>query len=137
MGDLLQKGSDWLQAKRHAHMSRPMTYRRDTATIALSATVGETVFEQVDDHGILQRTILRDCLLRAEYLVITGLGRITPQAGDVIEEADAGRPATVYEHVVVALGTEPAWRWSDPYRRTLRVHTRLAATRLDNPSPIP
>ncbi len=137
MGDLLQKGSDWLQAQRHRHLSRPVTYRRETGVIALSATVGETVFEQVDEHGILQRSILRDFLLRAEDLVLTGLGRILPQAGDVIEEADAGSPTTVHEHVVVALGSEPAWRWSDPYRRTLRVHTRFAATRLDNPSPIP
>jgi len=29
----------------------------------------------------------------------------------------------IYE--VMAPGNEPPWRYSDPYRRTLRIHTKL------------
>ena len=44
-----------------------------------------------------------------------------PRRGDRIRETQ-GTTAFVYE--VTAPGKEPCWRWSDPYRKTLRIHTK-------------
>ena len=44
-----------------------------------------------------------------------------PQRGDRIRETQ-GQQVFVYE--VTAPGKEPVWRYSDPYRKTLRVHTK-------------
>jgi len=89
-------------------------------SIELSATVGRTVFEQADEYGIVHKTESRDFLIRSTDLVING-SQVTPKAGDRIRES-----TFVYE--VMAPGTEPAWRYSDTYRRTLRIHTKLIGT---------
>ena len=44
-----------------------------------------------------------------------------PQAGDKIAEV-LGAELVIYE--VMAPGREPCWRYSDPYRITLRIHTK-------------
>jgi hypothetical protein len=44
-----------------------------------------------------------------------------PERGDVIRETQATR-TFVYE--VMAPGKEPPWRWSDVYRKLLRIHTK-------------
>ena len=52
-----------------------------------------------------------------------------PKAGDRIKEASGeGRGSTSYIYEVLAPETEPAYRFSDPYRRTLRIHTKQVGT---------
>jgi hypothetical protein len=46
---------------------------------------------------------------------------ILPSRGDIIRETDGD---SVYIYEVMAPGSEPAWRWSDDYRTTLRIHTK-------------
>jgi hypothetical protein len=46
-------------------------------------------------------------------------------SGERHGEAD-GDQVFVYE--VLAPGGEPPWRYSDPYRRTLRIHTKHVGT---------
>jgi len=46
---------------------------------------------------------------------------VLPQRGDRIRETQSTQ---VFVYEVVAPGDEPCWRYSDPYRRTLRVHTK-------------
>ena len=43
----------------------------------------------------------------------------------MIRETDGGK---TYEYEVMAPGNDPCWRWSDDYRRTLRIHTKLIGT---------
>lgn len=121
MADLLQQGSDFLEHQRHAHLSRPVTYARGAESVGLNATVGRTVFEQADEFGIVQRTESRDYLLRAQDLVLAG-SLTEPRVGDRISETADG---TLWTYEVMAIGGEPHYRFSDPERRTLRVHTRL------------
>jgi hypothetical protein len=124
LADLLETGSNWLQSQRKQHASREVTYRRGVDSVPVQATVGRTVFEQDDGSGVIVRTEVRDYLIDTADLVLGGKPAL-PERGDRVEEIDAGKRFT-YE--VMPLGTEPHWRYSDPYRRALRVHTKHIAT---------
>lgn len=126
MADLLAQGSAFLEDQRHKHMTRLVAYRSGNSEVELSATVGRTLFEQSDDRGLLSRVESRDFLVRAVDLVIGG-EPVTPRAGDQVRETgDDGVTLFIYE--VMAPGGEPPFRFSDPYRRTLRIHTKHTGT---------
>ncbi|HHK41649.1 MAG TPA: hypothetical protein ENJ50_04445 [Planctomycetaceae bacterium] len=124
MADLLETGSNWLQDQRTQHMSRTVTYERGIDTVSLSATVGRTVFEIDDGRGVIQRHEARDFLVLADDLVLAG-SKTLPQAGDRVRETQG---TTVFVYEVMAPGNEPVWRYSDPYRKTLRIHTKHIRT---------
>ena len=123
MVDLLQTGSDWLSGQLQQHASRPVTYQRGVDTVLLNATIGRTLFELTGDEGIVERIESRDFLFPTVDLVLAG-DTTLPERGDQISETDAGGTFT-YE--VMAPGNEPPWRYADPYRRTIRIHTKLIA----------
>lgn len=104
-------------------MTRLVVYERGGDSVEIAATIGRTVFEQADDYGLIHRTESRDYLVLATGLVLAG-AQIAPRAGDRIREND-GNKVFVYE--VMAPGGEPPYRFSDPYRRTLRIHTKQVA----------
>jgi hypothetical protein len=124
MPDVLEQGLAWLDDQRHAHMTRSVTYERGPDSVQLAATVGRTEFEQVDEHGIVQRLQSRDYLLRAADLVLAGQVTL-PKSGDLIRETDGGQ---TFVYGVMAPGGEPPWRYSDPYRKALRIHTKHVST---------
>ena len=124
MGDLLDRGSAFLEEQRHRHMSRTVVYRRGAEAKELQATIGKTEFEQADDAGLIHRTESRDFLVRTADLDL-GAGPILPRAGDQVRET-VGASVFVYE--VNAPGGQPPFRYSDPYRRTLRIHTKHIGT---------
>lgn len=124
MADLLEQGASWLDDQRHAHMARPVVYERGAAQLELSATIGRTEFEQADEAGLIHRTESRDFLVRAAELDL-GDGPTFPKAGDRLRET-VGPSVFVYE--VNAPGGQPPWRFSDPYRKALRIHTKLIGT---------
>lgn len=124
MTDLLETASRWLDDQRTRHLTRPVEYRRGTDAVALAATVGRTVFEQADEYGIIHRTESRDYLVLTTDLVLSGV-QTAPRAGDRIRETDREQ---VFVYEVMAPGTEPPYRYSDPYRRTLRIHTKHVGT---------
>jgi len=130
MSGLLEKGSNWLEVQRHEHLTRTVVYQRGSESVELAATVGRTLFEQADEFGVVHRTESRDFLVRAADLVLEGIPAL-PKAGDRIRET-AGDQTFVYE--VMAFGSptggrpEPPFRYSDPYRRTLRIHTKHVGT---------
>lgn len=124
MGDLLDRGSAFLDDQRHKHMSRTVVYQRGAEAKEVLATIGRTEFEQADDAGLIHRVESRDFLVRAADLDL-GAGPILPRAGDQVRET-VGAQVFVYE--VKAPGGQPPFRYSDPYRRVLRVHTKHIGT---------
>jgi hypothetical protein len=124
VGDLLDRGSAFLEDQRHRHMSRTVVYQRGSDAKELQATIGKTEFEQADEAGLIHRTESRDFLVRTADLDI-GSGLILPRAGDQVRET-VGTSVFVYE--VNAPGGQPPFRYSDPYRRTLRIHTKHIGT---------
>ena len=111
MTDLLRQGSDWLEQMRAAHCSSPVVYRRGGSEIEVGATYGRTQYEVEDDYGLRIKVSAMDFLITADDL------GLEPEAGDVI--AAEGRRFEVMD-----LGDEGSWRFSDPYRKTLRIHTK-------------
>jgi len=59
--------------------------------------------------------------VRAIDLILSG-AQTEPQVGDRIKEP-SGTTALLYE--VMAQGSEPPFRFSDPERLTLRIHTKF------------
>jgi len=122
MPDLLQTGSDWLTDQLKAHASRPVVYQRGTEQVTVQATVGRTLLKLDDGYGgVRMEWTDRDFLVHASDLVLGG-SQTLPERGDLIREMQGGK-TFVYE--VLAPGKEPAWRWSDPFRKVLRIHTKL------------
>lgn len=124
MADLLKQTSAWLEGKRHDSLTVSVTYARGASSVELLATVGRTVFELRDDYGGVEKTEARDYLVRTEDLVIDGALAL-PERGDEVRETEG---AQVFVYEVMAPGKEPHWRYSDPYRQTLRIHTKHIAT---------
>ena len=124
MADLLQQGASWLDDQRHTHMARTVVYVRGGESVEVQATIGRTVFEQTDEYGVAHKTESRDYLIRAGDLVLGGSATL-PKRGDQIRETD-GEVTLVYE--VLSPGDEPEFRYSDPYRKALRIHTKHTAT---------
>ena len=124
MTDLLADATGWLERERHRHRTVPVTYERDVLSVALKATVGRTEFEMRDDYGRVQRIESRDFLVRTQDLVLGGEA-VLPERGDRVREEREGR---VFVYEVMAPGKEPDWRYSDPERRTLRIHTKHVDT---------
>ena len=116
MADLLNDAVQWLAERLHAHASRQVTYSRGSDSVTLSATIGKTLFEVDRGGGVVEHSESRDFLVRAAELVLSG-APVLPQRGDRI--TDGG---LVYE--VMAPGSEPHYRFADPYRTMLRIHTK-------------
>ena len=112
MTDLLRQGSEWLEQMRTEHCSSPVYYEHDGQITSVNATCGRTDYEIATESGLKIGSHVWDFLILAEAL------DFEPEPGDVIE-ADNRR----YE--VMALGDDVrGWRWSDPYRKTYRIHTK-------------
>jgi len=124
VADLLRQGAAWLDGQRHTHLTQTVQYQRGADSVALAATIGRTEFEQADEYGVLHRIEARDYVIRAADLMLGG-ETVLPKAGDQIHETE-GAVTHIYE--VMAPGGEPPWRYSDPYRVALRIHTKHVKT---------
>jgi len=124
MSDLLRHGSDWLEDQRTRHATRLVTYQRGLAQAGVRATIGKTVFETDGGTGVLERTESRDYLILAADLTFEDVA-ILPNRGDRIRETEGSR---VFVYEVMAPGRQPHYRYSDPYRKTLRIHTKHVET---------
>ena len=124
MTDLLEQGSNWLENQRVQHASQTVVYQRGEQSVEVAATIGKTEFEVDDGHGILQRVESRDYLILSADLVVGGQTTL-PERGDRVRETQSEK---VFVYEVIAPGGEPAWRYSDPYRKTLRIHSKHVAT---------
>ena len=110
MGNLLDVGSAWLEQMRVAHCSSQVVYRRGATDTTVNATYGATKYEEVDAGGVSVESRVWDFLIAADEIN-------EPRAGDQII-ADGQK----YE--LLPVGSDGVWRWSDPFRRTYRIHTR-------------
>jgi len=114
VGDLLRQGRQWLEQRRIAHCSSPVTYRRGETELPVNATLGRTEYEVEDESGLRIGAEVKDFLISDDELTST-FGE--PEAGDQII-ADG----IVYE--VMSLAGQGHWRWSGPHRITMRIHTK-------------
>ncbi len=124
MSDLLKAGQKWLAEKLTKHASREIIYRRGEVESTVTATIGKTMADQDTGDGLVLRMEIRDYLIDSADLKLDGQPTL-PERGDLIIENDDGKNFT-YE--VLPIGNQRAWRYSDPFRLKLRIHTKLITT---------
>ena len=120
MVDMIQNGLSWLDSMRNTHLASPVVYRRGHDEITVNATVGKTDYETSDENGFAVKAFTNDFLVTAIDLMV-GDDLITPRVGDQIIISRNGKQ-TVFE--VLALPGDGCFRFSDPFGKTLRIHTK-------------
>jgi hypothetical protein len=110
MADLLAHGAAWLEQQRTKHLVTTVTYVRGAVSVEVLATLGRTKYETDDGTAVRVEFTDRDFLILAANLVLDGQST-EPQRGDLIREGS--REFEVLD-----------WRYSDPYRQTLRITTK-------------
>jgi hypothetical protein len=121
--DQLARATEWHAANLRQYAGRPVVYSRGAQSVGVCATVGRTRMLFADELGatVVEYTD-RDYLITADALRFTTTGPAElPQRGDVIRER-VGSKTLTYE--VMGPGGEPPWRFADPYRVMLRIHTK-------------
>ena len=121
MPDLLAQSARWLEDQRHQRCTTAVRYRRGDLEVQVNATIGRTVFRDENGYGTGTHHVSRDFLIRGEDLVLGGQ-RVEPEAGD--EVLEPGETLTRVHEVMSPTRDDPAWRYSDPTRVTLRIHTK-------------
>ena len=117
---MFHRGLQYLTQALREHASIAIVYRRRESSVELRAVVGRTDWAAEETEGPVLAWQGRDYLIEAADLVLDG-ERTTPQRGDLIEEA-TGDATLTYE--VLAPPGQDVWRYSDPQRVRLRVHTK-------------
>ena len=110
MPDLLAQGAAWLESQRTKHLTTTVTYVPNDVQIVVPATIGRTKSEADDGQVVRIEFTDRDFLVLAADLVLNGQVA-EPDRGDLIREGT--REFEVLD-----------WRYSDPYRTTLRINTK-------------
>ena len=120
--NLLNRGAAWLAGTMAAHAAEDVHFLRGGSAVVVRATLGRAVYEQAGDDGLVTRTSARDYLVPAASLTVDG-APVEPRPGDRFVE---GGLAAGHLYEVTSIAGEPCWRWSDEFRRTMRVHTKYA-----------
>lgn len=102
--------------RRVAGVSVTFTRPSTGHSVTLTAVPGSTGHEVERDGQVIDEVQSRDYLVLASELVLNG-AQITPDRHDTITEA-----GTV--HKVLNVGGEAQWRYSDPQKTIIRIHTK-------------
>ena len=121
MTDVLEKANEWLAGMNRAFRARTVTYVRGETSAEITATVGKTVFRVDKGYGLFEHVESRDYLIAVEDFSAFA----EPERGDQVKDVLNGK-TEIFE--VMAPGDEPHFRWSDPYRKALRIHTKHVGT---------
>lgn len=119
----LTEGNTFVAEQLAEHASETVTYRRGGSggqTVSLAATRGTSEFTRQRAEDLVAQPRILDFLFNAEDLVLAA-SQTEPRAGDEIITS-----AGTFE-LASPGGDEPAWRWSDPDKIRIRVHTREVA----------
>jgi hypothetical protein len=123
--DILQSGIAWLTGQLQAHASQPVVYSRGALRVALCATFGRTKLMLSNEFGATRiEWTDRDFIVPAAALVLGGVV-VKPKRDDVIT-TDDGIERTTFS--VLPYADEPHWKWCDPFRQMIRIHTQRIST---------
>ena len=92
-------------------------YSRGAVTDTMQAQIGRTVYDEIDDDGIITRFESRDFLIAiAEFTTVSG----PPAIGDVIAET---QDSITYQYRVTAITGGQHYQ-RDAHRFRFRIHTK-------------
>jgi len=120
MTNMLEQGSQWLSDQIDHYAASSVLYRRGSLTVPVQAGKGRSTFEITDRSGILIEIESRDFLISAGNLLLDDMP-ILPEVGDRIIETIGGK---LHAYEICNFGAEQPYRFCDPYRYKLRIHTR-------------
>ena len=120
--NLFEHGFRALTSKLVRHGSVDAVYGRGDEEVNVKATIGSKLLKVDDGMGGLkiQWTDL-DFLIPVSDLVLPYLGPIRPQREDMIYLI---MPYDVQSFQVYPFGSEPEWRYTDPFENLYRIHTK-------------
>jgi len=121
--NMVSDAATTLAGLRQTHLSQSIIYARDGRRVTLQASVGQTVFETVDEEGFALSVEARDYVIDPADLILDDL-TITPQVGDTIRETQ-GDEVTVYE--VIEPAGNPCFTYLG-HRAQMRIHTHKIDT---------
>ena len=98
-----------------------IVYARGDRTVSLRAVPGDTSFVQQTGEGYMETVESRDFIFPAADLNLGG-SPVLPDRGDMITETVNG---VEQSYPVTSGGASRYFRYADPYRTILRVHTKL------------
>lgn len=124
--NLLANGASWLAERMESENSQPVTYARGSKSVTINASFAKTEFSVSDQDAILHEINSHDFILRVDQMRF-GIQPFEPVAGDriLVEMNDRTRIYEVTEYGHSADGTALIFRWCDPYKKQIRVHTRF------------
>ena len=117
---MFHRGLQYLTQALREHASIAIVYRRRESSVELRAVVGRTDWAAEETEGPVIAWEGRDYLIEAADLVLDG-EVTTPKRGDLIEEV---RDEATLTYAVLAPPGADVWRYSDPQRVRIRVHTK-------------
>jgi hypothetical protein len=116
MTNLLRTGLEYLAEELKAHASETVTYRRGALTVSALAVCGRTEYKSQDESGNILDAEIIDFIFVSADLILSGT-LVTPLPGDEIVTDRA-----TFE--VMYLGGEGCWKFSDPFGKAIRIHTK-------------
>ena len=124
--NVLAAGAAWLATQLQSKAGTPVIYQRGNRKTALCATMGQTKLMLAQDVGAVRiEWTDKDFVIPRASLKVSGTLTL-PREGDLIIHDDGAEKHT-YE-VLKYGGFEPHWRWCDPFRQLIRVHTKRIKT---------
>jgi hypothetical protein len=128
MANLLRSSSEWLALRRKEWIADDIEYFRGASSVlgGLSAANGSTTFEEESSTvaGLILRVESRDWIVKAADLIIDA-ERTLPKEGDLVKRTEEGK---LFTFKVLSFAGEPVFRFTDSYRTSLRIHTKLIST---------
>ena len=123
MADLLREAMGFLDTELKAHASHSVVYSQRSVAVTVSAQVGfsKLAVSGGDGEASIVRTD-RDFLISVADLINGSGGRIIPAEGDEVAEVVGGK--TFRYRVEKPTTGDNCWRYSDPYHKRYRIHTR-------------
>lgn len=121
MTNLMQRAAELLSASLAANCSEAVVAIRGTEHCDLSAAFGQTQFQVDDASGGLLLWESHDFIVPSSTYEFGG-EVCAPQRGDIIEKS-LGEQTLRYE--VLGPGKEQVFRYCDPHRTLLRIHSKL------------
>ncbi len=108
-------GSGWLVDKQKASTSQSVVYKRGANSVTIQARTeqAESVLEQ---EGVIVNVVSRDFIFLAADLILNSVLE-EPKRGDRITWGGS-------EYDVFPVDGEKVWRWSDNFKKQIRVQTQ-------------
>lgn len=97
-----------------------VVYRIGSVELPLRVVPGSTAYDEYSDEAAVLRRQTRDYLIETVLLVVEGVPFL-PERGHLIEEC-VGCQTLQYE--VIPIDGQNVFRYTDPYRVGVRIHTQ-------------